>query len=228
LATLDFFSGGRLEIGLGAGWLGNEYEAMGIPFDPPGERLDRLEEIITLLRACFADGEVHVEGTHVHASGFEAVPKPVQPSPPLMIGGGSRRILGIAGREADIVSLNFDNSSGKIGPQGVGSSTAELTERKVGWIRDGAGARFGDIELEIAAYFTVVTDDAATTTERMAGMFGLSPDQFAEHPHALIGPVEQICDTLVARRERFGISYVTFGAAAMEAAAPIVARLAGT
>ena len=144
-----------------------------------------------------------------------------------MIGGGSRRILGIAGREADIVSLNFDNSSGKIGPQGVGSSTAELTEQKIGWIRDGAGARFDDVELEIAAYFTIVTDDAAATVERMAGMFALTPEQFAVHPHALIGTVEQICDTLVERRERFGISYVTFGAAAMEAAAPVVDRLAG-
>jgi probable F420-dependent oxidoreductase len=228
LATLDFFSGGRLEVGLGAGWLENEYEAMGIPFDPPGVRLDRLQEVIDLLRASFGDGEVNVEGRHVHATGYEAVPKPAGGMPPLMIGGGSRRILGIAGREADIVSLNFDNSSGKIGPAGVGSSTAELTEQKIGWIRGGAGERFDDVELEIAAYFTVVTDDVAATTERMAGMFALTAEQFAEHPHALIGPVDRICDILVERRERFGISYVTFGAAAMESAAPIVERLTGT
>jgi len=227
LATLDFFSGGRLEVGLGAGWLENEYEAMGVPFDPPGVRLDRLEEIIALLRQCFGEGEVDIEGKHVHATGFQAVPTPAK-QPPLMIGGGSRRILGIAGREADIVSLNFDNSSGKIGPAGVGSSTAELTERKIGWIRDGAGARFDEIELEIAAYFTVVTDDVTATTERMAGMFALTPEEFAEHPHALIGPVDAICESLRERRERFGISYVTFGAAAMEAAAPIVERLTGT
>jgi len=229
LATLDFFSGGRLEIGLGAGWLANEYEAMGVPFDRAGVRLDRLEETIALLRACFADGQLEQRGDHVHAVGFEAVPKPIQaPMPPLMIGGGARRILGIAGREADIVSLNFDNSSGKIGPEGVGSSTVELTERKIDWIRAGAGSRFDDIELEIAAYFTIVTDDAAGTTAKMAPMFGLTAEQFAQHPHALIGPVEAICDTLVERRERLGISYVTFGATAMEAAAPVVARLAGT
>jgi probable F420-dependent oxidoreductase len=229
LATLDMFSEGRLEIGLGAGWLANEYEAMGIAFDRAGTRLDRLEETITLLRACFGEGEVRIEGEHVHAVGFEAVPKSVQrPMPPLMIGGGSPRILGIAGREADIVSLNFDNSSGKLGPAGVGSSTADLTERKISWIRDGAGDRFDEIEIEIAAYFTSVTDDVEATTERMAGMFALTPEVFATHPHALIGSVDAICETLVERRQRFGINYVTFGAAAMEAAAPIVARLVGT
>jgi probable F420-dependent oxidoreductase len=229
LATLDFFSGGRLEMGLGAGWLENEYDAMGVRFDRPGVRLDRLTEVIALLRACFGDGEVDIRGQHVQATGFEAVPKPLQrPMPPLMIGGGSARVLGIAGREADIVSLNFNNASGQIGPQGVGSSTAELTDQKVSWIREAAGERFGDIELEIAAYFTVVTPDPATSLGAMAPLFGLSPEQLAEHPHALIGPIDELVERLIERRERFGISYVTFGASVMDQVAPIVARLAGT
>lgn len=229
LATLDFFSGGRLEMGLGAGWLANEYDAMGVPFDRPGVRLDRLSEVIALLRACFGEGEVNLEGQHVRATGFEAVPKPVQrPMPPLMIGGGSPRVLGIAGREADIVSLNFDNSSGQIGPKGVGSSTAELTDAKIGWIREAAGDRFDDLELEIAAYFTVVTPKPDAALGAMAPMFGLEPEQLAEHPHALIGPVDALIDRLVERRERFGISYVTFGVSVMDEVAPIVERLAGT
>jgi probable F420-dependent oxidoreductase len=230
LATLDFFSNGRLEMGLGAGWLANEYAAMGVPFDAASVRLDRLEETIALLRASFADGELDQQGTHVHAVGFEAVPKPVQrPMPPLMIGGGSPRVLGIAGREADIVSLNFDNSSGKLGAEGVGSSTAELTEQKIAWIKAGAGERFADIELEIGAYFTVVTPDTGTEMlQRMAANFGMGADEFADHPHALIGSVESICDRLVERRERYGISYITFGVTAMESVAPIVERLTGT
>lgn len=229
LATLDFFSNGRLEMGLGAGWLANEYEAMGIPFDRPGVRLDRLEETIELIKACFGDGSVEIEGRHVHATGFEAVPKPVQrPRPPLMIGGGSPRILGIAGREADIVSLNFNNSSGVIGPAGVGSSTAEATLDKIGWIRAGAGDRFDDLEIEIAAYFTVVTDDESATLAMMAPMFGLTPEELADHPNALIGPVEALIERVQERRERFGINYVTFGASVMEQVAPLVAALAGT
>lgn len=231
LASLDFFSDGRLEIGLGAGWLENEYRAMGVPFERAGIRLDRLEETIALMRASFADGELHQSGDHVHAEGFEAVPKPAQkPSPPLMIGGGAPRVLAIAGREADIVSLNFDNSSGRLGAAGVGSSTASATARKIDWVKAAAGDRWPAIELEIAAYFTVITtgdgDDA--TIARMAGMFGMSPEEFAEHPHALIGSVESVVDQLVERRDRYGISYVTFGASAMEAVAPVVARLAGT
>jgi len=228
VATLDFFSGGRLELGLGAGWLQNEYEAMGIRFDRAGVRIDRMEEVIELLRASFADGELNIDGRHVRAVGFEAVPKPVsKPGPPLMIGGGAKRVLTIAGREADIVSLNFDNSSGKLGAEGIGSSTAELTEQKIRWVREGAGDRFADIELEIAAYFTIVTPDGEGTRSKMAPMFGMTPEVLAEHPHALIGSIDEICDRIVERRERYGISYVSFGASAIDAVAPVIERLAG-
>ncbi|MFM8846544.1 MAG: TIGR03621 family F420-dependent LLM class oxidoreductase [Actinomycetota bacterium] len=226
VATLDFFSEGRLELGIGAGWLQNEYEAMGIPFDKAGVRIERMEEVIGLLRASFAEGELNVTGRHVHAVGFEAVPKPVR-TPPLMIGGGAKKVLTIAGREADIVSLNFNNSSGKLGPAGIGSSTAELTLEKIGWVKDGAGARFDQIEIEIAAYFTIVTPDGDGTRAKMAPMFGMTPEVLAEHPNALIGSVDEICDRIVERRERFGISYVSFGASVIDAVAPVIDRLAG-
>jgi probable F420-dependent oxidoreductase len=228
VATLDFFSEGRLELGLGAGWLQGEYEAIGVPFDRAGVRIDRFEEVITLLRASFAEGELNIDTPHVHAVGFEAVPKPFTKSgPPIMIGGGAKRILTIAGREADIVSLNFNNSSGKLGADGIGSSTAELTDQKIQWIKDGAGARFDQIEIEIAAYFTIVTPDGEGTRAKMAPMFGMTPEVFAEHPNALIGSVDEICDRIVERRERFGISYVSFGASVIDAVIPVVERLAG-
>jgi probable F420-dependent oxidoreductase len=228
VATLDFFSEGRLELGLGAGWLQGEYEAIGVPFDRAGVRIDRFEEVIALLRASFAEGELNIDTPHVHAVGFEAVPKPFTKSgPPIMIGGGAKRILTIAGREADIVSLNFNNSSGKLGADGIGSSTAELTDQKIQWIKDGAGARFDQIEIEIAAYFTIVTPDGEGTRAKMAPMFGMTPEVFAEHPNALIGSVDEICDRIVERRERFGISYVSFGASVIDAVIPVVERLAG-
>ena len=231
LATLDLFSDGRLEIGIGAGWLQGEYEAIGVAFDPPGVRIDRLIETLGVLRACFADGIVDVQGKHVHAVGFESVPKPVRRDgrtrPMFMIGGGAKRILGVAGREADIVSLNFDNVSGKIGPAGVGSSTAEITAQKVDWIKAGAGDRFDSLELEIGAYFTVVTPAREQTLAKMAPMFALTPEAFAEHPHALIGSVDEICAQIIERREKYGISYITVGRTNLEAFAPVVARLAG-
>ncbi len=229
LATLDVLSEGRLEVGLGCGWLANEYEAIGIPFDRAGVRIDRMEETLAVIRAHFADGPVDVTGDHVHAVGFIGVPKPATPSgPPIMIGGGSPRVLGIAGREADIVSLNFDNSSGRLGPAEVGSGSAEQTAEKIIWVRDGAGARFDDIELEIAAYFTVITDDEGAATAAMAARFGAEPELFADHPHALIGSIDAVCEKLEARREQFGISYVTVSNRATESFSPIVARLSGT
>ena len=219
-------------MGIGAGWLQGEYEAIGVPFDPPGVRIDRLIETIAVLRACFDDGEVNVTGTHVHAVGFESVPKPVRREgrtrPPFMIGGGAKRILGLAGREADIVSLNFDNVSGKIGPAGVASSTAEITAQKIEWIKAGSGDRFDEIELEIGAYFTVITDARDATLAKMAPMFALSPEQFADHPHALIGSVDSICEQIIERRERYGISYITVNRGNLESFAPVVARLAGS
>jgi len=228
LATLDFFSEGRLELGLGAGWLQSEYEAMGVQWDRPGVRLDRFEETLTLIRAHFGEGEVDVHGEYVNARGFEGVPKPVNGTPPIMIGGGAKRVLGIAGREADIVSINFNNSSGKLGADGVGSSTAEATAQKIQWIRDGAGERFDEIELELAAYFTVVTDQRDATLDALSSRFELTPEQLTQHPHALVGSVDSICEQLIERRDTYGISYITFNARVVDSVVPIVQRLAGT
>ncbi|MGI9603688.1 MAG: TIGR03621 family F420-dependent LLM class oxidoreductase [Acidimicrobiales bacterium] len=229
LATIDLLSDGRLEAGFGAGWITSEYGAMGIDMDRPGIRIERLEEVVGLARAFFAGADLDIDGTHVTAKGFTAVPAAVQEGGPrVMIGGGSPRVLGLAGRVADIVSVNFDNSAGKIGGKGLASGTAEGTAAKIEWIREGAGDRFADLELEIAAYFTTVTDQTQATLEMMAPAFGFEPAQMAAHPHSLIGSVDEICETLQARREQYGISYVTVTGDQTEAFAPVVARLAGT
>lgn len=227
LATIAWFAGGRLEVGLGAGWLEAEYDAMGIPFDAAGTRVDRLAETTALMRAYFAGGEMDVAGTHVHARGFTAVPEASGP-PRVMLGGGSPRVLRMAGELADIVSINFDNRSGRIGPEGFTSGTAARTDEKLGWVREGAGDRYDDLEIEIASYFTMVSDDADGVRTGMASMFAMTPEELAEHPHTLIGSVDEIVATLEARRERFGIAYVTVGVEALEAFAPVVERLAGT
>ncbi len=228
LATLDLFSDGRLEIGLGAGWLQNEYTAMGVQWDRAGVRIERLAANVELIRAAFADGELNIDNDYVHAVGFESVPKPTtKPCPPIMIGGGAQRVLGLAGREADIVSINFDNSAGRIGPEGVGSGTADGTQQKIDWVRAGAGDRFDQLEIEIGAYFTIVTDQREATLGAMAPRFGLTPEVLAEHPHTLIGSVESICEQIIARRERYGVSYITVGGTSMESFAPVVAALTG-
>lgn len=229
LATLDLLSDGRVEAGLGAGWLAAEYEAMGLEFQPAGRRIDRLAAAIDLVRECFEGGELKFDRAGLYAAGFEAVPKPVQHGgPPLMVGGGSPRVLRLAGAKADIVSLNFDNSSGKLGAFGVGSGTADQTAAKVAWVQEGAGDRFDEIELEIAAYFAAITDDAAAVLARYAAAFELPIEEIARHPHALIGSEGAIVDELERRREAYGISYVTVSANVAQSFAPIVARLSGT
>lgn len=229
LATLDMLSGGRLEVGLGAGWTAAEYDGLGIPMDSPGTRISRLAEYINLMRAHWNGDPINISGTHVNVHGFAGRPLPVQqPHPPIMIGGGAPRILRLAGREADIVSLNFNNSTGKLGAASVAGSGLDVTREKIGWVREGAGDRFDQIELEIGAYFVAVGDDVASQMEPMAERYGVSTDELLSHPHGLFGSVAEICDTIVARREQLGISYVTIAQRNMDEFAPVVAALAGT
>ena len=229
LASLDMLSDGRLEVGLGCGWMADEYEAMGIPYDRAGVRIDRMSETLAVIRACFGDGEVDIDGTYFQVHGFEGVPKPARPGgPPIMIGGGAPRVLGLAGREADIVSVNLDNRTGRLGPEGTTSGSEAHTARKIEWIKAGAGDRFDQIELEIGAYFTVVTDDRQGAIEGIAGRFGADPAVFADHAHALIGSVDGICEQLESRRETYGFSYITVGTRVAEDFTPVVERLTGT
>ena len=227
-ATLDLLSEGRLELGLGAGWLSAEYEAVGIEMDSPGVRIERLGEVVRAVKA-FCGGEpLELEGSNIRWSGFSGVPRPVQrPWPPIMIGGGGRRVLELAGREADIVSLNFNNRAGVLGPDGVRGATQSGTLEKLGWVREAAGTRADSIEFEIGAYFTFVTEESGPIIEGLAGAFGISPEEMRNHPHALFGSVEQIVDELERRREAYGISYVTVTDEVADAFAPVVARLAG-
>lgn len=232
LATMSLFSGGRLDIGLGAGWITAEYEAMGIPLDRPGIRIARLAETVEVLRAHFGGGLVDVKGEHgVFASGFEGVPKPVG-APPIAIGGGGPKILALAGRIADVVAFNLNNAAGKLSAAGPRSATAELTAEKVAIVREAAGDRFADIQLEIGSYFTILTDDvesaAAALPAQTRGMLDLPLPELLEHPHVLLGDASRIADTLVERRERYGFNYVTIREADMESFAPVVAKLAGT
>ena len=183
-----------------------------------------------LLRACFAGGEVKIDEAGVLARDFSAVPVPVRPGgPPIMIGGGSRRVLTLAGAKADIVSLNFDNSPGVLGAASIASGAGDRTAEKVAWVRDGAGDRFDKLELEIGAYFTAVTDPAGAgdAAERLGGSLGIAAGEVATHPHVLVGSVEMICDELERRRAAYGISYVTVGASVIDAFGPVAQRLTG-
>ena len=227
-ATVDLLSGGRLELGMGAGWMASDYRQSGIALDPPGVRIDRLEEGLAVVKGLLAGGKFSFTGRHYTVTAHPGTPLPVQrPHPPILVGGGGRRILSLAGREADIVSVNFDLSSGTIGTHLGSTATAEGTAEKVRWVREAAGDRFDDIELSHTAYLTMVTDDREAVAGGLGSGFGLDAEQVLAMPNFAIGTVGQIADELERRRDELGFSYVVVGGECFEAMAPVVARLAG-
>jgi probable F420-dependent oxidoreductase len=229
LATVDVLSGGRLEAGLGAGWMRSDYDQSGIPMDPPKVRVDRFEEGLRVIKNAFADGPQDFSGEHYTVTGYDGQPKPVQkPGPPILIGGGMKRVLSIAGREADIVGINPSIRSGQVDAEAARDGAAGQTDQKVAWIREAAGARFDDLELNLLVFACVITEDRSGTIEAMAPLFGLEPGDVQDHPHTMVGTVDQICEDLERRRERWATSYISIQSDAMEVAAPVVAKLAGT
>jgi probable F420-dependent oxidoreductase len=228
LATMDVLSDGRLEVGIGAGWMATDYEASGIPYDRPGVRIDRFEEALAVLKGCFADGPLSFAGSHYTITEYDARPLPVQrPHPPLLIGGGGRRVLSIAAREADIVGVNGTLTTGSIGPEALASMTYETVADRVAVVRRAAGDRLGDIELNIRAFFVSVTEDPATVIDNVAAWVKVGPAMIAASPFALVGTVNSITETLLRRREELGFSYVIVGPEEVESFAPVVAALTG-
>jgi probable F420-dependent oxidoreductase len=226
-ATLDLLSDGRLEIGLGAGWTRAEYDALGLEMAPAGRRIDKLAEYVALMRAHFTGAPLNVEGTYVHAHGFEGRPVPVQqPGPPIMIGGGSRKVLTLAGAVADIVSINYNNAPGRLGPASLAAAGPAATADKLAWIAH--SGRMDQIELETSAMFVTISDDPRRAWAELSERMGVPVVELADNPHVLVGTVAEVCDTLRERRERYGISYITVAHRNMDAFAPVVAELAGT
>lgn len=228
LATMDVLSDGRVEIGLGAGWMIADYEQSGMPYDRAGVRIDRFVEGLAVIRGLMGPDPFSFEGQHYRINGHNGTPKPVQgPCPPILIGGGGKRVLSIAAREADIVGINATMSAGVIGPQAFDTMTAPAVDEKVSIVRDAAGPRWADIELNIRAFLVNISDDARGAAEAIAGMIGVTAEQVEQTPFALVGPTSKIVDDLLERRERWGFSYVIVGMNDVESFAPVVAALDG-
>lgn len=228
-ATLDLLSDGRLELGIGAGWMKTDYEALGMPYDSAGTRINRLAEAITVIKGAWSDGPFDLSGEHYTIRSYNGLPKPVQqPRPPILVGGGGPRLLRLAGKEADIVGINPNLRAGAITSDALKTSLAEHTQEKIGWVREGAGPRYDDIELQIRYFVAAITDDANGLAEAMAPGFGVSATEALQSGVALVGTVDEVCDTLTKRRDEWGVSYIVLGDDTFEAFAPVVARLAGT
>ncbi len=207
-ATLDLLSDGRFELGIGAGWLKAEYDMTGIPFDPPGVRVRRMEEAVRVVKGLAAEGPLDFAGDHYRITGLVGAPKLVQrPLPPLYIGGGGKRLLSFAAREADIVGV-----CAKALPQGgldEQDITAASARRKVDWVRASAAERASMPELNVLLYAFEFTDDRSGAAQRHAAGFpGLTATDVLDSPHILIGTAEQMAEDLHRRRDSLGFSYI--------------------
>ena len=229
-ATLDVVSEGRFELGIGAGWLRSDYEQSGLPYDRPGVRIERLAESLAIMKALWTDGKASFSGEHYTVTDAIGDPRPhTRPHPRVCIGGGGRRVLSLAAREADIVGFNATLTAGYVGPEAAATATAEQFDQRVAWVRQAAGERLGQIELQCHTSFVAVTPDRRSFAEDLAPAFEITVEEALEIPLVLVGTIEQMCEQLIERRERYGFSYwVVSSDSGMEAFAPVVERLAGT
>ncbi len=231
LASIDVLSGGRLDIAVGAGWNQPEYSAIGLPFDPTPVRQGRLAEAVTVLKGCLTGEAFSFAGEHYTLTGHRALSAVQRPHPPFFIGGGGRRTLALAGREADIVGLAPRVRPGPAVE--AWSMTWEATREKVGWVREAAGERFDALELNVypSAWPVVVTDDLHGEVQRcVTGLrtrgVDLTEQDVLDSPHLFLGSVDRLVEKLEQLREELGISNIMVGD--LDDLAPVVHRLAGT
>jgi probable F420-dependent oxidoreductase len=236
-AVLDLLSDGRLEFGIGGGWYLGDFQACGIPFDPPVDRIRRLEEAVVLFKRLFSEDSVTHQGDYYQIQNFTMKPKPKQqPHPPFFIGGGGRRVLTLAAQHADIVGV--DPKGTVQGTKDLATTSADAAAQQLAWIRQAAGTRFDELEIHMLIFAVIVTDSRRQEAEKLAAQIESMPatlasnrrmsvDDILASPRFLIGTVEQICTDLQERRARYGISYNTVQASDVDAFGPIVAQLAG-
>jgi len=229
LATIDQISGGRLEVGLGAGWKATDYENSGIPMDRPGVRVDRMIEHAHILKRLLKGETVSFSGDHYNLSDLPGTPACHSPlGPKFLIGGGAPRVLRFAGSFADIVGVNASIHSGEIDGEAALDGMAERIDEKVGWLREGAGDRFDGIEINAWLAAAEVTEDRDSVAELLAALFGVSPAEGLASPLVLVGSASQITETLTERRDRWGYSYHCIPGDKARDFGPIVADLTGT
>ena len=229
LATLDVLSDGRVLAGLGAGWMHADYAQTGLTFAAAGERIDRLVEAVAVLRGLWATGSFSFAGTHYRIDGLEGLPRPVQPGgPPVLLGGGARRMLTTAGALADVVGVALDNRSGVAGTAAASvSSTAASTREKLAWIRAGAVSAGRPTPPVSVRVLTVrVTDERWPAAAELGRPLGLDAAELLGSPHALVGTARQIVDDLLARHEEYGFARYVVSQSAMGELASVVSALA--
>lgn len=229
-ATIDLLSDGRFELGIGAGWMDQDYDWTGIPRDRPGVRIERMAEAIEIMRGLWSGSPVEHAGPTWTIKNMVGTPRTIQAGgPPILSGGGGKRVLETAARLGDIVSVNPNVGAGKFDSAAWASIAAAETDAKMTIVKDAAGDRYGDIEIAFLNFFTDVTDNTMNAATTIGGyMGGVPPEAVLASPNTLVGSIDSLVEEVQSRRERWDGSYMIVMADAIDAFAPVVARLAGT
>ena len=228
LATLDLLSDGRLEIGIGAGWMATDYEQSGMVYDKPGVRIDRFLEGLEIIKRAMSGEKFSFTGQHYKITDYVSAPLPVQrPCPPILIGGGGPRVLKLAAQLADIVGINPSLKDGVVNAETISHMSAEAVSEKIKIVQSAASSRMQDIELNIRTFLVNIRDSADEAINGTANMLKVDPKMVADSPFALMGPPAKIAEDLLARRERWGLSYIIVGGEDVNSFAPVIQILAG-
>ena len=223
IATLDLLSGGRVDLGLGAGWYVRDYEMLGIPYDRAGVRVSRMIETVRLLDRLFLEDTVDASGAFYTLHGAKLLPK--RPRPPLMIGGGGPRILRFAAEHADIIALNPQFNAD--GHPVLSDLTTGATLRKLDVLREALGDRFAKVELNVFIVDAGVSDEPRSLLDAIATRLKGTAAQLVDSPFFLYGSVAELKRQILERRERLGITYYGLPEKALEPFAPVVRELRG-
>jgi probable F420-dependent oxidoreductase len=217
IATLDVLSGGRAELGLGAGWLESDYTRTGTRFDSAAIRLERLEESLQICKLLFTcEQPVTFEGKHYSVRELDPLPRPVR-RPPLMVGGRLKRALSLAAREADIVGISLLDRTA------TGQRPPTFAQ-KIQWVREAAGPRLPELQLHVNVGVVAITDSPAEAVQQFAARTGQSVEDALASPGALVGSVDAILEKLHAVHEQYGVGYWVVHARSMDAMVRVLAR----
>jgi probable F420-dependent oxidoreductase len=225
-ATVDLLTDGRLELGLGTGWSDDDYAASGIEKSPPGVQVDRFEEAVRVLTGLWSQDPLDFAGEHYQID-LDGLPKPGPGRPTLLIGGGARRMLGVAGHHADIVGISAGEITRRSELRDKVARAGEMMDQKMAWVEAGAQDRFTDLEVNILT-FGIEVGDRGRGAERLAERWDTEPEAILSSPHFLVGNPDDIAADLLARRERWGINYPVIQDRFLADMAPVVEALAGT
>lgn len=228
MATLDLATEGRVEFGIGAGWMASDYAEAGITYDRPGIRIKRLVEATKIAKGLWSGEPFSFDGEHYTITEATGTPTPHTPGgPPVLIGGGGKVLLTAAAQLADIVGLNASLHDGNAGPEAVRSALGPRFAERYQWVKDAAGDRFDQIEIQLHTFTVQVVDDPRALFEMMAPSMGITADEAETVPMVLAGPIESIVEQLHHHRETYGASYIVVHEGEIDAFAPVVAQLAG-